>query len=331
LALMHESSQAQMYELFKSQKFQDLLSPDERSQLASFASRTVELGGNASKGATALDQYVRDGGRSLSEEQKKTLGTVLGPLGYKINAEGSIVDKEGQTVSNSKLKNLQQSGSFAKSFEQTFSQNVEQAKKEVMYSKMDAQEQQMFDNVIDIQKRIQMKKFELAEKHGAYANLPFLMSSNIPEMGDQFARFAVQERIGLRNADLIDKYADYRANMMKKYPPGTAPSPGEIERAFTKTDIYKNALAEAQKEILTEMNRINKTMNTGTTISKRQVGGEAPQTAVEANKPALTALPTALPTNSNASINTPLLAEKQPNPLGLKVIRNSDRKFTVKE
>ena len=34
LALMHESSQAQMYELFKSQKFQDLLSPDERSQLA---------------------------------------------------------------------------------------------------------------------------------------------------------------------------------------------------------------------------------------------------------------------------------------------------------
>ena len=109
-------------------------------------------------------------------------------LGMSIGPSGVIVDNEGKTVSESKLNNLQTSGSFSKEFNQSFQQSRDDAMNSLILKKLNPQQQQMFGQILDLNKQIEQKRIELAEKHGANANLPFLMNPILPNVGDQFAR-----------------------------------------------------------------------------------------------------------------------------------------------
>ena len=330
LASLHNLARDQMQKLWTSLGDNDLISPEERAQVASFGTRSVELGGSSSQNVSALDQYTRNGGQSLSNEQRKTLGAALKPFGMGVNADGEVVDKNGKHVDNSKLQSLQQSGAFGKTFDQSFSQTREDAINSLMFKKMNAQQQQQFGNILDIQKQIAQKNFELAQKHGVDANLPFLINPTLPNVADQYARFQVQQLVGQFNAEIAKDYADYRRDMLKNYPAGSAPSPGDIERAYSVTARYMNKRDEAKAIVRAQMNDINKTKSTKTIIAKEEVAGEVPQAAVEGNKPALAPITTKKPTTSNAEVNMPEL-DKGTDSKGFKVIRNPDREFKVKE
>lgn len=331
LGIMYNMAEKQMQSLFESRKMQDLLTPQERAQLASFATRTTQLGGSASQGINALDQYTRNGGQSLSNEQKKTLGAALGPYGYSIDASGSIVDKNGQHVDNSKLQSLQQTGAFGKNFEQGFTQNAEEAMNSQILKKLDPQQQQQFGMIMDMNKQIQQKQIELAQKHGVDANLPFLINPILPNMSDQYARFQVQQEIGQANAEITKDYADYRREMLKNYPAGTAPGPGEIERAYSQTDKFLALRDALRNNITIEMNRINKTVNKPANISNEPIAGQGnPEAAVNAVKPPLGEINTNKPTASAEPPTVPTINVPPANP-GFKVIRPSDRQFKVKE
>tara|TARA_R110000868_G_scaffold157474_1_gene384760 strand:- start:1864 stop:3159 length:1296 start_codon:yes stop_codon:yes gene_type:complete len=330
LASLHNLARDQMQKLWTSLGDNDAISPEERAQVASFGTRSVEVGGSSSQNVSALDQYTRNGGQSLSNEQRKSLGAALKPFGMGVNADGEVVDKNGKHVDNSKLQSLQQSGAFGKTFDQSFSQTREDAINSLMFKKMNAQQQQQLGNILDIQKQIAQKNFELAQKHGVDANLPFLINPTLPNVADQYARFQVQQLVGQFNAEIAKDYADYRRDMLKNYPAGSAPSPGDIERAYSVTARYMNKRDEAKAIVRAQMNDINKTKSTKTIIAKEEVAGEVPQAAVEGNKPALAPITTEKPTTSNAQVNMPELNQNA-GPQGFKVIRNSDRKFKVKE
>jgi len=327
-AILHSTAAGLSDQLFHSLDNQNLIAPNERRELSSFAARAVQLGGSASQGLNALDQYTRGGGASLSEEQKKYLGATVGALGYGVDAGGNVVDKNGKHVDVSKLKSLQESGAFGRNFEQTFQQTVDQARNSIAYKKMNAQQQQTFDQILDLTKMAEQKKMELAQKHGANANLPFLMSPILSNMTDQYARFQVQQQVGMANADLAKDYADYRAKMMQSYPPGTAPAPGEIEAAYTRTPQYLEKRDVIMKEIRQTMSTIEKTKNTKNVIATSEIGGEAPQTAVNAIKPPSTKIDTSKPSNQNEAVTIPEIQKS--NPQGFKVIREN-RQFKVKE
>jgi hypothetical protein len=329
LGILHSTAATLSDELFKQLKDQNLISPDERTQLASFASRAVQIGGTSSAGLNALDQYTRGGGASMSAEQRKALGAAVAGAGLGVDASGTVVDKDGKHVDVSKLQSLQQSGAFGASFEQNFNQSVNEAKASLMYKKMNGQQQQMFDQMLDVAKMIEQKKLEIAQKHGANANLPFLVSPILSTMGDQYARFQVQQQVGMLNAELMRDYADYRAKVMESYPKGTAPAPGEIEAAFARTDRYLEKRDAAVSQIKQTMATIEKTMNTGTVIAKEKVAGEVPQQGVNALKPAVPPIDTTSPTAKNEEVVIPSIP-KTNNPAGFKVIRN-ERQFKVKE
>ena len=331
LAIMHNMAATQMQKLFESRDLQDLLSPQERAQLASFATRTVQLGGSASQGINALDQYIRNGGQSLSNEQKKNLGAALKPYGFEVDASGSVVDKKNQNVDNSKLKSLQQTGAFGKNFEQNFTQSAEEAMNSQILKKLNPQQQQQFGAILDLTKQIEQKKLELAQKHGADANLPFLVNPILPSMGDQYARFQVQQSVGQANAEIAKDYADYRREMLKNYPAGSAPAPGEIERAYSQTARFLDKRDQLRKNITEEMNQINKTVNKKANISTEPIAGQTnPEATVNAVKPPLPAINTNIPTESATPPTVPPISAPVATP-GFKVIRNSDRQFKVKE
>ena len=327
-AILHSTAAGLSDQLFHSLKEQNLIAPDERTQLASFASRAVQQGASSSQGLNALDQYTRGGGASLSEEQKKSLAATVKGAGLDVDAGGNIVDKNGKHVDVSKLKSLQETGAFGRNFEQTFQQTVDQAKNSLAYKKMNAQQQQTFDQILDLTKMAEQKKIELAQKHGTNANLPFLMSPVLSNMTDQYARFQVQQQVGMANADLAKDYADYRAKMMQSYPPGTAPAPGEIETAYTRTPQYLQKRDEIMNQIRQTMSTIEKTKNTGNVIATEKVAGEVPQQAVNAIKPPSTTIDTTKPTTQNEAVTIPEIQKS--NPQGFKVIREN-RQFKVKE
>ena len=331
LAIMHNMAATQMQKLFESRDLQDLLTPQERAQLASFATRTVQLGGSASQGINALDQYTRNGGQSLSNEQKKNLGAALKPYGFEVDASGSVIDKNGQHVDNSKLKSLQQTGAFGKNFEQNFTQSAEEAMNSQILKKLNPQQQQQFGSILDLTKQIEQKKLELAQKHGSDASLPFLVNSILPSMGDQYARFQVQQSVGQANAEIAKDYADYRREMLKNYSAGSAPAPGEIERAYSGTTRFAEKRDQLRKNITEEMNQINKTVNKKANISTEPIAGQTnPEATVNAVKPPLPAINTSIPTQSVAPPTVPPISAPVATP-GFKVIRNSDRQFKVKE
>jgi len=329
LGVLHSTAAALSDELFTQLKEQNLISPDERTQLASFGARAVQIGGTSSAGLNALDQYTRGGGASMSAEQRKALGAAVAGAGLGVDASGTVVDKDGKHVDVSKLKSLQQSGALGASFEQNFNQSVNEAKASLMYKKMNGQQQQMFDQLLDVTKMIEQKKLDLAQKHGTNSTMPFLVSPVLSTMGDQYARFQVQQQVGMLNAELMRDYADYREKVMKSYPKGTYPAPGEIEAAYARTDKYLEKRDAAVNQIKQTMRTIEKTMNTGNVIAKEKVAGEVPQQGVNALKPAVPPIDTSTPTARDEGVVIPEIPQAK-NPTGFKVIRN-DRQFKVKE
>lgn len=310
-------------------QLKDLLSPQERSQLASFHARVGAIGATAAQGINALDQYTRNGGQSLSEEQKKALAAYLSPLKYGVDASGSVVDNKNQHIDMSKLKSLQQSGSLNANFENTFQQNKDEAMNSAILKKLTPQQQQQFGAVMDMTNQIEQKKLELSQRYGADANLPFLINPVLPNMGDQFARFQTQLTVGQANAEITQDYADFRRDMMKNYPAGTAPSPGEIELAYSKTPRFLKLRDELRNNVIQELKRVNTTPNTTGSVTD-EIAGKNPEAIVNAVKPPLPAINTSIPTQSVAPPTVPPISAPAATP-GFKVIRNSDRQFKVKE
>jgi hypothetical protein len=331
LGVLHSQVWSQWEKLGKEGNI-DLLSPEERAQLGSFATRTVSLGQTASESAQALDQYTRGGSASLSESQRKTLEASLAKLGMRFGGEGSIVDEKGQKVHADKLNSLLSNNSFGKDFDQSFTQNKEQAMTQQILKKLGPEGQQAYSNILDGMKRIEDKKIELNQKHGANANLPFLVNPNMSGMVDQNARFMVQNLVGIYNAEITKDYADYRKEMLSHYAPGMAPPPGEIEAAYTRTQRYLDKKDAQAMQIKSAMNQVNQTPSTPkTNISEESVGGLAGQKAINAAKPAVPPAQQSKPTQTSEGPVTPPVPGTAPANQGFKVLPNNIRKFTVKE
>lgn len=310
----------------------DLLSPEERAQLSSFATRTVSLGQTASQSAQALDQYTRGGSASLSESQKKTLEASLAKLGMRFGGEGTIVDDKGQKVNSDKLNSLLTNNSFGKDFDQSFTQNKEQAMAQQILKKLGPEGQQAYSNILDGMKRIEDKRIELNQKHGSNANLPFLVNPNMGGMVDQNARFVVQNLVGIYNAEITKDYADYRREMLTHYKDGMAPPPGEIEAAYTRTSRYLEKKDAQAKQIQSAMNQVNRTPSTPkANLSTEPVAGLAGQQAINAAQPRVPPAQQPKPTQSTEGPVAPSVPGTAPANQGFKVLPNTTRKFTVKE
>ena len=165
--------------------------------------------------------------------------------------------------------------------------------------------------------------------YGANANLPFLMNPILPNVSDQYARYQVQQLVGVRNAELAQKYADYRAGILKSYPPGTSPDPGEIEKGFSRTKEYLQFQDETQGMVRNLMNTINKTKPTGVKIAKEPIAGEVPGAEIQRTQPAVPPVSAAKPTESVEGAVAPPVPSKQKRPEGFNVERQ-ERQFRVK-
>lgn len=223
------------------------LNNEQLEELASFTTRQIGTSQSMSKGFSDLDQFVRARGTNVDESVKKSANAAAARLGLKLGADGSITNAKGEKVDTNALNSLQKSFNESNSAEQNYTQTQEQLAKSLVYGNLGLKEKQIFDSIIETDRRIEDKVSKLNQQYGQPT---FLIVPAAMGIADQFARAEVQAIQGRFNSAAIQEFQSWKAEQLKNYPPGQVPNPSELEAAFTKTNIYKDLKNKFQEESL---------------------------------------------------------------------------------
>lgn len=222
-------------------------------ELSSFTTRQIGSSQSMSKGFSDLDQFVRSRGTNVEESVKKNANAAAARLGLKLGADGSITNAKGEKVDSNALNQLQKNFSESNSSEQNFNQTQEQLAKNMVYRNLGLKEKQIFDSILETDRRIEEKVSKLNQQYGQPT---FLIAPSAMGVADQFARAEVQAIQGRFNSAAIQEFQNWKSEQLKNYPPGQVPNPSELETAFTKTNIYKDLKNKFQEESLQTRRRV---------------------------------------------------------------------------
>jgi hypothetical protein len=206
-------------------------------ELASFSARQVGYTQSVTSGFNAMDQYVRSKGVGIDESTKKAAQSGFEKFGFKAGADGSVTDSNNVKVDKNYLDQLQKNYSKNNNFEQNYSQTKEDAIKSEVYKNLSPAQKQVFDSILENDRKIESKNAELFNAYGA---LPFLVNPAAMNVGDQFARAEVQAIFGQMNAEATSLYNEWRRNEVQEFRKrGQVPTAGQLENAFAKTPQFQ--------------------------------------------------------------------------------------------
>lgn len=260
------------------------LNDKEREELYKFTTRQIGSSSSISAGFNALDQFTKSKGVGMDETQKKKATAAAEALGLSINGQGELINGKNEKVDRNSLKSLQDSFNKSNGFEQNYTQTREDALRSSFYQKLGLKEKQIFDSILEVDRNIERKTSELSSKYGTPS---FLVSPSAMQVGDQFARGEVQAEMGKFNSAAIKAYNEWKADKIGEYQrAGQTPTPGELQQAFMKTDIYKNLKNQyaeestkiRQRVIIPAGEAVAETAPEGVKPTQPPVTGKAPPT-----------------------------------------------------
>jgi hypothetical protein len=229
------------------------LNDKQLEELSSFTTRQIGSAQSMSKGFSDLDQFVRSRGTNVEESVKKNAQATASKLGLRIGADGSVTNQKGEKVDSNALNQLQKNFSENNSSEQNFTQTQEQLAKNLIYKNLGLKEKQIFDSILEIDRRIEGKAGKLSSDYGQPS---FLVAPTAMSVADQFARAEVQAIQGRFNSAAIQEYEAWKSEQLKNYPAGQVPTPNELEKAFTKTSIYRDLKDKYMQESMDTRKRV---------------------------------------------------------------------------
>jgi len=211
------------------------LNNQQLEELSSFTTRNFGASQSTQKGFTDLDQFVRSRGTGVEETVKKGAQAAASKLGLRLGADGSITNEKNEKVDSNALLQLQKNFSEGNNAEQNFTQTQEQLAKNLVYKNLGLKEKQIFDSILETDRRIESKASKLTSEYGQPS---FLIAPAAMGVADQFARAEVQAIQGKFNSAAVQEYEAWKSDQLKNYPPGQIPTPNELEKAFTRTARY---------------------------------------------------------------------------------------------
>ena len=231
------------------------LNDQQRELIAGMGSRQVGFTQSISEGQNALNQYVSSRGQNVDQKTTKSAEAYLQKLipGAKLKADGSVTDSKGNSVSANDLENLQKSASKNLNYEQNYSQAKADLAASMVYGSLSLKQKQMLDRVLEIDRMVEGKRAELSKDYGGSPS--FMVNPSAFGITDQFARGEVQGMMTQFNAQAMKAFQSWKSDMLASYPKGQVPTPGELETAFTKTDMYKNMKSDFMKRSKEVMSR----------------------------------------------------------------------------
>jgi YD repeat-containing protein len=227
------------------------LSEEQRKAIGSFTNRSLGFSQTVSEGLNALRQKVDNKNVSLSEAQQKSLSAVLERLGFRVGADGSVINKTGEAVTKNELDQAQNSLTSGTQFDRNFTQSKQDFIQSEVFKGLGEAEMKNLSRVLDLQQMVEKTQLELSAKHGT---LPFLINPKSYQIGDEFVRGEALALIGEFNQDATQAFADWRKAQLAKYKDKSqVPSAGELESAFARTDAFRELrqqFADRNREIL---------------------------------------------------------------------------------
>lgn len=227
------------------------LSEKQRQAIGTFTSRNLGYSQTVSDGFNALRQKVDNKNVSLSEAQQKSLSAVLDKIGFRVGADGSVVNKAGEAVTKNELDQAQKSLTNGTQFDRNFTQSKEDFIRSEVFKDLGEQDMRSIGRILDLQQIAERTQLELSSKHG---NLPFLINPKSYQLGDEFVRGEALALIGEFNQDATQAFANWRKAQLARYPDKSqVPTAGELESAFARTDAFRDLrqqFADRNREIL---------------------------------------------------------------------------------
>jgi hypothetical protein len=212
------------------------LSEKQRQAIGTFTNRSLGYSQTVSDGINALRQKVDNKNVSLSEAQQKSLSAVLEKIGFRVGADGSIINKSGENVTKNELDQAQKNLTNGTQFDRNFTQSKEDFIRSEVFKGLGEAEMRNLGRVLDLQQMVERTQLELSSKHG---NLPFLINPKSYQLGDEFVRGEALALIGEFNQDATQAFANWRKEQLAKYPKSQVPTAGELESAFARTKEFR--------------------------------------------------------------------------------------------
>jgi hypothetical protein len=227
------------------------LTEAQRQAIGTFTNRSLGFSQTVSDGLNALRQKVDNKNVSLSEEQQKSLSAVLDKIGFRVGADGSVINKTGEAVTKNELDQAQKSLTNGTQFDRNFTQSKEDFIRSEVFKGLGAGDMKNIGRILDVQQMVEKAQLELSSKHG---NLPFLVNPKSYQLGDEFVRGEALALIGEFNQDATQAFANWRKAQLARYPDKSqVPTAGELESAFARTDAFRDLrqqFADRNREIL---------------------------------------------------------------------------------
>jgi len=214
------------------------LSEKQRQAIGTFTSRFLGYSQTLTDGFNALRQKVDNKNVSLSEAQQKNLGAAADKAGFRVGADGSIINKSGENVTKNELDQAQKNLTNGTQFDRNFTQSKEDFIRSEVFKGLGEAEMRNLGRVLDLQQMVERTQLELSSKHG---NLPFLINPKSYQLGDEFVRGEALALIGEFNQDATQAFADWRKQQLVKFKDKSQiPSAGELESAFARTQAFRD-------------------------------------------------------------------------------------------
>ena len=243
------------------------LTNEQRQFLAGISSNSLGYTQSVQDGRNAFDQFAKAQGKNVDQTvakgAKAYIEKFLG-MPVSIGVDGKVTDSNGKTYKTDELNNLQSTYSKNNNFEQNYSRNKQDLQKSEVYKNLTLEQKNAFDRVLEIDRTIEQINDGFYKAYGRQPS--FLLPVQSMGIEDNFARAMSQSMKGQFNSDASIAFNQFKDEMLKNYPKGTAPRPNELEQAFMQTAVYKGLKADA-------IDKLKK-------IDFRSLAAPTPQTAI---------------------------------------------------
>lgn len=261
------------------------MTKQDRMNALAVSSAQANLTNSFQRTRQALDQFTSGKGANVSAEDRKMLEGVLGPKGFNISGNNQIVDSSGQKVDSGTLKQLMDTASLNSSLDRSYTQQQANLIAQTQAGLLSNEDFLKLQRALDLSTQIQKVKADVAAKHGVPL---FTVPTQNADMLDQAHRpvaQALQEKFNIDAVGLFNQWKDQQIKLAKSADPNFVPEPGQLERAFTNTDLYKNLQKSYAGQIKSVINTpyLESPKNVGTTnvsavttSPERQTAGALP-------------------------------------------------------
>jgi len=222
--------------------------PKNVAELVAFGNQSLSESRSNSELIGKLGSLTKGEGASRDIEQIKKVAAQLGyPDVVSVKADGTLVRKNGETVSETKLKQEQEQKTASSAFENATTGNQQQRAMGKLFKSLSVDQQQAVLRLVDLQSNMTNDYNRLRSEVG---DLRFLVNLNDLDPLRGFGATMAKGESMVHNAKMIQEYAASRAEQLKVFDSrGQNPNAGEMQAAFTRTSGYQTNADNLTKKI----------------------------------------------------------------------------------